>query len=226
MLRRVSSAVHLTMILNVLVLIVLITVGPGSYVHAGTFNLTNSTGGPQTYDVMGNADGNGFFDTVTLTASNSRQYGGTGGFGSTEGKETTNVKVMRTQGADPATLFFPNPEGPLQTARVLADLRGVSDVFSFFNFGAPGFTQLVANANFDFVGFEGQGIPVLLLAGTDVRMTDATGQLLPQFQFTEPTKVVGDVSNVPEPTTLLLWATAAGLGLAARWRRRKRNEQP
>ena len=43
--------------------------------------------------------------------------------------------------------------------------------------------------------------------------------LMDDFLYSEP-------SPVPEPTTLLLFATtAAGLGLA-RWRQRKRNQQP
>jgi hypothetical protein len=42
-----------------------------------------------------------------------------------------------------------------------------------------------------------------------------------------PGEIRGQLEPVPEPTTLLLWGTTmAGLGLAARWRRQKRKQQP
>lgn len=101
-----------------------------------------------------------------------------------------------------SSLFFPDlVQG--QTALLLADAAGMSDVFSFFDFGKPNSIELIANAPFTFIGFGPGGVPILQVAGTNQLMTDAAGNILPQFQFAGKTEVIAAIVGVPEPATFL-----------------------
>ena len=85
-------------------------------------------------------------------------------------------------------------------------------MFTYFDFNTPNYHELVANQSFLFEGFEGNRIPILALASDpSTRMTDSSGQLLPQFEFTGSTVTVGLNSiqpfSVPEPSALTMLIT-------------------
>ncbi len=107
---------------------------------------------------------------------------------------------------------------------------------AFFS-DAPGSTLgLTGSLSTDFPGFTG----IVETGGPDiVNGEDMAGNRVNGFQVRDPitgavtpvpfprdfvVAVASDISEVPEPTTLLLWGTSmAGLALATRWRRRRQN---
>ncbi len=100
-----------------------------------------------------------------------------------------------------SSMFFPESVTSEQSALLLADSTGSSDVFSFFDFDTPNYKALIANTPFDFVGFGPGRTPILTVAGTNIAMTDSFGQLLPTFQFTGEPEVLGEVTITPESAT-------------------------
>jgi hypothetical protein len=185
--------------------------------EAAVLTVGNATNMDQTYDVSGKIDDAGmnpFAVTITIPAGKALNFGGPNGSGITKDKMVKETKVFRggVQIASVIPVLDYSPVGAAQLATILAAADGVSDVFSFFDFGTPGYSQLIANVDFTFAGFEDSRVPILLLAGTSTRITDSTGQLFPQFQFTGSTVEVGTVqSPIPEPSTLLL----VGIGVLA-----------
>jgi hypothetical protein len=209
--------------------IVGVNIGLTSAAHAAILSVTNQTNMDQTYDVSGTVDdgsGRRFVFTVTVPMGKSVEFGGDNGPGLTKGKMVKDTKVFRG-GVQVASLIPEldfSPIGDVQTASLLAAADGVSNVFSFFDFGTPNYNQLIANADFDFVGFDpGDRIPNLVLHGTNTRITDSNGQLLSQYRFTGSTVQVGTIQSpfIPEPSTLTL-LTLGTLGLIGYgWIRRK-----
>jgi hypothetical protein len=106
--------------------------------------------------------------------------------------------------------FFSDPRGG-----ILGETGSLSRDF-------PGFTGIVETGGFDIVNGE-----------------DMAGNRVNRFQVKDPVTgaitqvplprdfvvaVASDISEIPEPATLLLFGTTmVGLGLTARWRRRRQN---
>ena len=71
------------------------------------------------------------------------------------------------------------------------------------------------------------GVSESRVSGIDDLNLDLNGALLIDLSFASDGTFTGDITAVsatPEPTTLLLFGTTiGGLGLAARWRRRRQN---
>ena len=64
-------------------------------------------------------------------------------------------------------------------------------------------------------GLDPENVTAFITGLTFVGDGDFTGSMTP---------IIEDLAATPEPTTLLLWgASMAGLGFAARWRRRRQN---
>jgi hypothetical protein len=202
-------------------------------VDAAVLTVSNSTGMDMTYDVSGKIDNaamDPFVYSITLKDGMKAEFGGPNGVDITKGKMVKDTKVFKggVQIASLIPVLDFSPIGASQVASLLAAADGVSNVFSFFDFGTPNFTELVANTDFIFSGFEGNRVPVLLEVATNTRITDSSGNLLPQFQFTSTTKVVGIAqSPIPEPSSLTLLAIGfpglLGYGLQCQKRKRTRS---
>ena len=199
-----------------------------SATHASTIlKITNSTTMSITYDVSGKVtddqghDLGSFVDTITLKPKDMATYGGDTGLAGTKGREVKDTKVFKgtVQIASLIPVLDFSAVGAVQIASILQATDNTSNVFSYFDFGTPTYTELVANTDFTFAGFDvGGRIPILDQVGTGTRITTSTGQLLPQFQFTGPTTEVGIVqSPVPEPSPIwLLFLGLGGLALLGR----------
>jgi hypothetical protein len=177
-----------------------------SQVRASTLRVGNGSGKDQTYDVSGKSDDTSFAFTVTIKDGNFQDFGGPNGFDGTKGKEVKDTKVFRG-GVQIASLIPILAEpGSTQLTALLAAADGTSNVYSFFDFAAPNYKELVANTDFFFAGFENGGVPILEQVGTDTRITDSSGNLFPQYQFNGATVSIATIANptVPEPASLVL----------------------
>jgi hypothetical protein len=153
--------------------------------------------------------------TFTVPANSSVTIGGKTGIGSSKNQEIVGTIPTVDQVADlgpsngaSVTIVANEPQADTgQAAQVLVDALTDGPVYSFFDFAFTNYQQLNANVPFVFGGLNGSGQPILDLASNPlVQITDANGNLLPQFAFTDPTLALTDifVSGVPAPST---WAT-------------------
>jgi hypothetical protein len=196
-----------------------------SQAAAGTINVKNPDNVEHKFDFsFDDSNGKHFVGPVTVKAGMTYTLGGPKSNDPMFKEELVNPKVSRDGGSF-ASLNLNLDDtniGASQFAFLLAAADDTSSVFSFFNFSAPNFTELVANTNFDFAGFNSNHEPILTLVGMTTPITDSSGDLLPQFQFNRPTVVVGIVTNpatVPEPSTYFMFGTGL-LGLLGYcWRR-------
>ncbi len=190
--------------------------------------VTNSTNAEQTYDVSVTWPNTTtppptttLTETITLKKGESAEYGGAKGRGESKGQKLTEkdnkvfrngVRIVSLTPVLDSTVI-----GMGQLASLIASTDGLSDVYSFFDFGTAGYQQLVADTEFTFDGFAAGRIPILTEVGTGIRMTNVFGQLLAQYQFNGAFIEVASVSigsGIPEPSTLSLLLVA---GLAV-WR--------
>lgn len=215
--------------LFVAILVALSGLGVVSQAHANPFLLGNTTDKDRTYQVTGERvdaqgkDAGGYSVTVTVPAGKGGKLGDKDSIvPALEGFELKNntVMVLAAQGKG-ASLFFPDATPPVQTASIVGDAAGASSVFSFFDFTTAGYKELNANVPFDFIGFARPGVPILDEAGTSIPITDSNGLLLPSFAFTGTPEVLGAVSSVPEPASVMLGGTAVLLGMGYWWCRRR-----
>jgi hypothetical protein len=214
-----------------------IITGISSYAKAAVLSISNSTDKVMTYDVSGMIDDQDmqkFVHSIMLKSNNGITYGGPTGLDTgelkTKDKMVKNTKVFK-DGIQIASLIPVLADPTESCAFLLAAADGTSDVFSFFDFGTENAEQLVANVDFDFIGFEtGTRIPILITVATGERITDSNGQLLPQFQFTGLTTQVGKITDipilVPEPTSTLGLLAFGTLGVASTLKRKLKPSKP
>jgi PEP-CTERM motif len=207
-----------------------------STARAGVVLVVNKLTHTQDYSIDGSAkdkDGNLLIYHASVHLSqtspgNSVILGGPKGVEGTAGFEFQDgTKITEKSDTPPekktGSLDFTDPI-TTQTAYIYADAKNVSDVYSFFDFNAIGYAELLANEPFDFIGRRANGTPILELTGTSIDITDGSGRLLPQYQFTGPTEIVATVTGlaVPEPSTLVLISSGVLLAMICGWSRRQR----
>lgn len=170
--------------------------------------VTNSTTEAVTYDVSGKTSETtpvSFAETIEIPEGATRYWGGKDGREPTKGKKVKCCKVFKGDVQLVGLVVGGGPfEGAGAAIAISADPSGKSPVVTFFDFSRPDGVPLIANTDFEHVGYEGDRIPILLEVGTETRITDAAGNLLPDYQYNGKLVEVGVVMTPPDisvPTT-------------------------
>ena len=193
---------------------------------ANTITVDNATSKALTFTFQVSGGKSGII-SVEVPPGSAKFLGGKDGAGFTKGIEVTSYKLVSTTasaGIVNLTSVFGEPSHTTQFASILVPVDNTSAVYLFFDYLIPNYQELVANANFNFAGLNSTGAPILVLASNPmIQITDSSGNLLPQYQFTAPTESVGRISiSTPEPSTLMLVGMGS-IGLISEWRRRRNN---
>jgi hypothetical protein len=230
---KVSSALAmvecLVQLQPIALLCTLLVLAMQSAATASTVPFQNTQLKAETYTVD-YTDSNGGMGTITFLVDGlkTRDLGGPNGVGNTKGLEIksyhTVSAVLASAGGGPVEFTPQWIDGSAlsytQTAPILAASDGVSGVYTYFDFNTPNYQELVANQSFVFEGFEGNRIPILgLTSDPTTIITNSSGQLLPQYQFTGATFTFGLNSiqpfSGPEPSTLTMSSVGIILFLGA-----------
>jgi hypothetical protein len=227
-----SRAMAAQLVRSVLLFGVYVTLVMRGETMASTITVDNVTSKTviYTYDQVSTTTGGSGTISVEVPPMSKKYLGGGMGEGFTQGTEVNNYHLQSTN-YFAAVQFTPewidgSPLSYTQTASILAAADGVSGVFTYFDFNTPNYNELVANQSFLFDGFEGNRVPILTLTSDpSTRITDASGQLLPQYQFTGQTEIIGLTSiqpfSVPEPSTLTISSVGIIFLLTYTWCCRK-----